>query len=1365
MLSSLYIRSLVIMVNFIMLCVYGIQAQSGSDSEKLTIEDGLSQGFITHITQDKEGFLWIGTSNGLNRYDGKEIKKFTHDPLNPYSIASNWINSVADLGSYMLVGLRDGLVDIYDKRTRQFYRLSNLDSQPQKRAYGIISSIWIDSESSIWIVEDGNNVINLKLSKKSGKSMPEVNIIREFNISNKGECRNINLKESGNQIWGLNRLMLISIDKKTGQKKIHLSNNADLRNYLITPEGTVWLAGINRIGKYENGSFTWIKTDFIAKYLEYKPQTKQVLVADDKRILLFDNADFKLPFVPAAKAEQLLSIDKGVFNFFYRDRSGILWVGTNGYGIWKYSPVLNRFHNTYTNFSIYAPLHVDIEGNLCFLVNNYAFQTSIQGMSDKHPLYPLRNLIDRNSLSQIDENGDYWFVTPKTSKDKRFFIYKLPAHENADWELTTSIPFDTLTYFAIQLEKRNFLWLAYRSGLLKLNLATNEVDAFDYSNLLTDRTWVNAITKTNNGVIWIGTSLGLIKANPKGQEFDFELLTTDPGNEQTLLSNDITHLLLDSDDSTILWISTKGGGLSKLDTKTMRFRHFCTRNGFPDDVVYSLLFDDAGLLWMSTNNGIVRLNPKTEKFRQYTVQDGLATNEFNQRAVAKKPDGTFVFGGVKGLESFHPADFSDNPVVPRVCITGLDINNQAITFGDSTGILDQTIEFTKQLTLPFTQNSITLHFVALEFTIPAKNKFQYYLKGAESPWSHTSVENQASYLNLSPGQYTFLVKACNSDGVWNEMPVELNITILPPWYRSNIAYVIYLLLLFALGYGTLRFILHRQRLQDRLLMEHREAERLKDLDAFKSRVFTNITHEFRTPLTVIQGMAQELEKYESGKPAGAVKKSANIIHRNGAELLRMINQLLDLAKLEANSMILKPEPTDLVAFVKYLAASFHSLALSKGIQLEIESGENEIPTSLDKDHVQTILANLLSNAIKFTPKGGQIHLSIIRSNNWQIEADNHVNQILLPKDMHSNDWAIIHVRDSGIGIPEDQLLHVFDQFYQVDNPESRRGMGSGIGLALVKELLSLMGGGLTVKSDIGKGTEFTVALPIQPADKIIHSQDSNAQEIAPELLKSENEVQNGSDNKLPNILVIEDNADVLDYLSICLEDKYSVQKATDGQAGIDASLKSIPDIIISDVMMPHKDGYEVVKTLKNDERSSHIPIILLTAKADLDSRIQGLKRGADAYLSKPFDKEELLTYIDNLLKQRQQLHARYASGALAKVETTGIMDQDLHLEDSFIQKVRGILEENMENENFDVSGLCNAVHMSRAQLHRKLTALTGKSATQYIRTMRLHKARQLLLSSDKTVSEVAFEVGFRHLQHFSSSFAAEFGQSPSSFRK
>lgn len=246
--------------------------------------------------------------------------------------------------------------------------------------------------------------------------------------------------------------MLISIDKKTGQKKIHLSNNADLRNYLITPEGTIWLAGINRIGKYENGSFTWIKTDFIAKYLEYKPQTKQVLVADDKRILLFDNADFKLPFVPAAKAEQLLSIDKGVFNFFYKDRSGILWVGTNGYGIWKYSPVLNRFHNTYTNFSIYAPLHVDIEGNLCFLVNNYAFQTSIQGMSDKHPLYPLRNLIDRNSLSQIDENGDYWFVTPKTSKDKRFFIYKLPAHENADWELTISIPFDTLTYFAIQLE-------------------------------------------------------------------------------------------------------------------------------------------------------------------------------------------------------------------------------------------------------------------------------------------------------------------------------------------------------------------------------------------------------------------------------------------------------------------------------------------------------------------------------------------------------------------------------------------------------------------------------------------------------------------------------------------------------------------------------------------------------------------------------------------------------------------------------------------------------------------------------------------------------------------------------------------------
>lgn len=1350
---------------FTIFCVYGATAQQVGGFEKLTIEDGLSQGFITYITQDKEGFLWIGTSHGLNRYDGREIRIFTNDPLDPYSIASNWIKGVKDLGDYILVELRDGNLNIFDKRTQKFYLLGNLESNLPKRDFGDISNLFIDSENTVWVVENNTNLIHLTINKRTGVEMPVLRIIKEIRIDNSSQLSFTELNESQDRIWLLSRQLLLSVDKKTGQVKQHISNQTDLRTLLIAPDRSVWIGGVNKIGKHAQGKVTWIETDFITKYLEYDPLKNQILAGAEKRLLVFDAAELDLPFLSSSKGEELLSIDKGIFNLFFKDRSGILWVGTNGYGVRKYNRVLHRFQNSYTNFSIYTPLHIDPEGNTCFIITSNTFLFSRQGMSEKHSLYKLRNLIDRNSLSRVDENGDYWFVTPKSPEGKKFMFYKLGAQKPADWQLVTSIPFDTLIDFTIFRENPRYMWLAYQPGIYRINLLNLKTDFFEYKNLLPDKVWINSMTKSDNGIFWIATSHGLIMASPTETGFDFELLTTDPGNEQALLSNDVSCLLLDQADSSMLWIATRGGGLTKLDTKTMRYRHFYTRSGFPNDVVYSLLFDDAGLLWISTNSGIVRLNPATEKIRQYTVEDGLATNEFNQNAVGRKPDGTFVFGGVKGLASFLPADFSDNQVVPKVCITGLDINNQRIHYGDSTGILDQSIEFTKQLTLPFTQNNITLHFVGLEFTIPAKNKFKYYLEGAESPWSHISTENQASYLNLSPGNYTFFIKASNSDGIWNEVPVELNITILPPWYRSTTAYILYILALAALAYGVLKFVLHRQRLQDRLQMEHREAERLKELDAFKSRVFTNITHEFRTPLTVIQGMAGELEKYDPDKPVTTVKKSANIIRRNGAELLRMINQLLDLAKLEANSMVLKPEPTNLVSFVKYLAASFQSLAVSKGIQLEIESTEGEIPTKVDKDQVQTIISNLLSNAIKFTPQGGQINLSIHRSSHWQDGANSGFYKIVQPKELQHRDWAIIRVRDNGVGIPEDQLQNVFDQFYQVDNAESRQGKGTGIGLALVKELLILKGGGLVVNSKVGQGTDFIVSLLVRPVDASIQEPLIASGSSAPVEVQSTTPNQIKSNKNLPTVLIIEDNSDVLDYLSMCLENTYRTQRAKDGQAGIDAALESIPDIIVSDVMMPHKDGYEVVKTLKNDERTSHIPIVLLTARADLDSRIQGLKRGADAYLAKPFDKEELLTYLENLLKQRQHLHERYASGVLVHGGTWTKNEQDLQLEDTFIQKVQDVLAENMQDEDFDVPSLCKAINMSRAQLHRKLTALTGKSATRYIRTVRLHKARQLLLSSDKTVSEVAFEVGFRHLQHFSSSFTAEFGQSPSSLRK
>ncbi|MCB9333497.1 MAG: response regulator, partial [Lewinellaceae bacterium] len=866
---------------------------------------------------------------------------------------------------------------------------------------------------------------------------------------------------------------------------------------------------------------------------------------------------------------------------------------------------------------------------------------------------------------------------------------------------------------------------------------------------------------------WIGTDQGLIRALPEKSGYVFKRFQVVSGEINSIQATEVTSLLTDPLHPHILWIATNGGGLSRLDTRTGIFSHFNTRTGFPDNVIYGILNDKRGRLWMSSNRGLIRLNPATGRIRQYTIQDGLPAIEFNTRTFAKRPDGSMLFGCLKGLIDFNPDEFEDNPVTPQVRITGLEVNNQSVVFGDSFGVLQQAIEYTDRLELPFSQNSITLKFAALEFSTPKQNQFQYYLKGAEPEWAHRTTENTASYLNLAPGRYTFLVKGSNGDGVWNETPTTLQIIILPPWYRTTWAYIVYALLLLGLGYGLLRFFLHRQRLQYKLTLEQREAERLKELDTFKSQVFTNITHEFRTPLTVIQGMAERMVNSEGDQPKSWVQQTGTLIKRNGTALLRLINQLLDLAKLEANTLTLNLELTDLVPFVKYLAGSFQSLAADKHIQLDVQIDRESIPMAIDKDQVQTILYNLLTNAVKFTPINGRILLQIDCLDDWQNNLGAAYFRAVIPPDSYSGEWVSIRVQDSGAGITPERLPHIFDRFYQ---SATKEGGGSGIGLALVKELVQLMEGALAVRSEPDQGTEFVALLPVRemepgnetPAnlesvhfpERIEHA--ASADPVVP--------VQPDTDD-LPALLIVEDNPDVRHYLLSCVEGAYRVSTAFDGRQGIETALELVPDIIISDVMMPIKDGFEVVNTLKNDERTSHIPIILLTAKADLDSRLEGLERGADAYLAKPFDRAELLVWLRKLLELRRKLQQRYAGGPLPDVSSEAPEEGMEAYEDAFMRKVQAVLDAEMHDEDFGVQELCRALFLGRTQLHNKLKALTGKSTTLYIRSVRLHKARQLLISSDMTVSEAAFEVGFRHLQHFSTSFAEEFGMPPSSLRK
>ncbi|MCB9317448.1 MAG: helix-turn-helix domain-containing protein [Lewinellaceae bacterium] len=1346
-------------------------AQTTPDLESLTVEDGLSQGFINGLLQDKEGFLWIATRNGLNRYDGKEVKVFMHDPLNPFSISGNSMNSIYESGDFILVLANDNL-NIFYKKTQQFFKIKS----KVKFAQRFIGRLYFDQENQIWGLSKKRNgqfiinridwIRNLKSDKIEQSPIWPIRGIQSWTI----EGDRVFIRgQTVDFIWGNSDNNIFSISKTDGAVKYYQTPYpVDYNGWLNTSDNTLWFKADHATGKITGSKIEWMDKGALDRQLADFLGWEASMPLGLDLLKTFNLPDYKIKSMTAfpGKPSRIPGFGKKGVSAILIDRSGILWVGTNGFGVLKYTPRLHRFERYFPNAAIQTDVLLDGAGHFGVLLNNGTNWL----LSSPKLIY--RSAIDTRRefrpQGHLSSTGQHWLMTT----DKNQILVRRNNGQGKQWTIACKIPFAEDNNYISTTDSIGNLWFVYQNKLYRIKSADLNIDTFDFA-LGRDRPGrFTCIAQTAGGSWWIGAKNGLLQAVPDGEKFAFRFFKKTTDGYQGIQGRHVTSLLKDPKQPHILWIGTLSNGLSRLDTRTRKFTHYNTRNGFPDNIIYGILADDAGRLWMSSNKGLIQFNPQTGDVKNFTVKDGLPTNEFNNWAFAKRSDGTLFFGCLKGLIVFNPNNFSDNPVTPQVCLTGLEINNAPVVFGDSSGVLKQTIGYTQKLTLPYSQNSITLQFAALEYTIPSANRYRYYLKGAEPEWAHTTFENRASYLNLSPGKYTFLVKASNSDGVWHIKPTALEITILPPWYRTALAYGIYSFLFLALLYGVMRFFLHRQRLQYKLEMEQREAERLKDLDAFKSRVFTNITHEFRTPLTVITGMAGEVKAFEPGKPLARLEQAGEIIERNGADLLRLINQLLDLAKLEAKSLTLHPVQFDLLAFVKYLAGSFESLAATKRIRLQVNSNLETVQVAMDKDQLQTIFSNLLSNAIKFTPENGNIDLEITYSGTWQNFLDKDFHFVAFPAQGHDDGWVIIQVRDNGIGISSDQLPNVFEHFYQINNTESRQGKGSGIGLALVKELVILMEGALAVKSQTGEGATFLVVLPVQSSNALSGTVKTDDETVAgvyehsgkastPNLT---NEKAPDNEEDQPNLLIIEDNADVLHYLRVCVEDAYRIQTAANGQQGIDLALETVPDIIICDVMMPLKDGFEVVSTLKNDERTSHIPIILLTARADLESRIEGIERGADAYLAKPFDKTQLLVQLRKLLELRRKLQARYAAGIPANGGQPNA-SREIYLEDVFIQKAQAALEVHMQDENFDVPGLCKAMNMSRTQLHRKMKALTGKSATHFIRSVRLHKARQLLLTTDMTVSEAAFEVGFRHLQHFSTSFAEEFGQPPSSLKK
>ncbi|MCC7504449.1 MAG: response regulator, partial [Saprospiraceae bacterium] len=765
-----------------------------------------------------------------------------------------------------------------------------------------------------------------------------------------------------------------------------------------------------------------------------------------------------------------------------------------------------------------------------------------------------------------------------------------------------------------------------------------------------------------------------------------------------------------------------------------------------------IIEDRSGAVWVTSDNGLGQIVESTGAAYFYDSRYYLKDNHFSVRPwVVPVMDnaGNLYFGGSRGVNVLDPARFLATPgAPPPVRIVALKINDQALE-------LDSAIHRKTVLRLPYYQNNLAFEFAALGSPIPALNRFAYRLD--DDNWIELSTKNTLNFSNLSPGNYTLQVKAADSEGVWNETGAVLHIVIRPPWWRSAPMLILYALLLAGGVYTLYRF-----QLRQKLAL--REAEQLRELDGLKSRFFANISHEFRTPLTVILGMTERLAR---GKrlPEKETAHSLGLIRRNARNLLRLISQILDLAKLESGKLTLQPDQADIVAFSRYIVESLHSLSETRGVSLQFEAETAEIWMDFDLEKMQSILFNLLSNALKFTPSGGRVQLQIGRA------------------ETKSQQHCRITVRDTGVGIPPEKLERIFDRFYRVEESSTRQADGTGIGLAFTRELVRLMGGEIRVESRPGVGTSFTAELPIRTEAARVNpaSEWERRNEWQRGLLQTTaataplGEKTGKAGAGALTLLIVEDNEDVRQYIFACVSEQYRVLEARDGQEGIDMALEHTPDLIVSDVMMPEKNGLELCQTLKSDPRSSHIPIVLLTAKASVESRIAGLSRGADAYLSKPFHREELLLTMANLLQAQRVLQERLRTTLLADQAASGIQHESpaiapeeravLEMEDAFVQKMRRYVEENIGKPDLSMDELSRAMTMSYQNLHRKLTAVSGLSPVQFIRHIRLQKAMLLLQGTRLSIADVAFEVGFSDPKYFSRVFTEEFGRPPTAVRE
>ncbi len=1431
--------------------------QSSIHFERLKDKEGLSQEYIFCIHQDRHGFIWFGTWDGLNRYDGYQFDLIKPDPQNPHSLSTNCVTAIEEDSSGALwIGTNGGgLLKIYtewylniyttdeehtgriNKYKDAFIQFRTNPEEPHSLSNNNITALCYDNRGFLWIGTYGGgiNILNLKDTTNNKKFI-------QYNNSTKLSDNNISkiLKDSDGNIWiGTNNKGIIKIpasDIKNGIDKISftyykhsktsdksLSSN-NISSLYEDPYGNIWIGtnrnGLNLLTK-EN------KKKMHPAFIHFTADPKNTTSLSNNSIKSIQTDQYnnlwigtdnglnkgKLPKKLSGKIEfnhfkhdPLLptTISNNHIESLYKGHSGILWIGTYK-GINKLDPSKKQFahyqnipenQNNLINNTVNAitedhkdVLWIGTESGILTQVNQYNqkkhfFLTngkaiSFKGSSNQdkqEAILPsfLQNpiLLSGTFVNAIIEDTEHnlWVGSTglyKFDKNRKKAAFYHPEYGNlqslSDWKIWT-----------IYQDKAGEIWIGTSNGMDNYNKATNSFIHYRHNtnnaySLSSNIIW--CIFEDAQGYLWIGTESGLNKFNnynthkqkkPDPTDAIFKHYNHDQENPNSI-SSDRIWVIHQGPDKT-MWIGTEGGGLNKAIKKHDTISHFITYNkndGLPSNIICGIVEDNNQNLWISTSNGIAQFDIKNEKIKDYGINDGLQATKFRKGAYYKKDDKNILFGDLAGYTSFFPDSIRDNPVPPKVVITEFNIFNKSIPIGEYNGktILTKPISVTDHIDLSYKDNIFSFEFVALHYSSPVENKYAYKMEGFEKQWNHTNYRRRfASYTDLPPGKYTFKVKAANSDGIWNEKGASLVISIKPPLWRTWWAYILYVIVLGLVIYAIFQYTIGKERLKSQLRLERVEsakkeelAQKAHEVDQMKLRFFTNISHEFRTPLTLILGPLENLAATFSANKA--INKQIKIIQRNAQHLLRLINQLMDFRKLDTGSMKLKVQEGDIVNFLKRIKSSFDHLAEQRQIKLTFKSAFQTYTLWFDPDVIEKVFYNLLSNAFKFVNNKGKISIKI------ESPADEEL------KNKATGNYVKITVSDNGIGIDPQQLKKIFDRFYQIENPQSDQKTGTGIGLALTKELVEMHHGYIDADSQQNKYTQFTIYLPeghdYFEKDEIIPEayEDNEYRTMITEDKPEEQcdiEEEMIEKSSKPILLIVEDNKDLCMYINESLKDYYSVVEASNGRKGYDKAIEIIPDIVITDIMMPDMDGFQLCDKLKKNEMTMHIPIIILTALTSEQSKIQGLETGADDYITKPFSTNILKVKVNNLIESRKKLKALY---------NKQITSEEDHKEqaDPFLQKAIETIERNIENPDYGVEAFASEMGLSRAQLFRKIKGMTDQTVSEFIRNIRLKKAAIFLKNNIHTINEIIYKVGFNSQSYFNKCFRELYGKSPGEY--